>query len=43
MTQTVIPYLLYEDAAGALDFLSEAFGFQESFRSEDGDRNLPQA
>jgi uncharacterized glyoxalase superfamily protein PhnB len=38
MTQTVIPYLLYENAAQALDFLSEAFGFQESFRSEDGDR-----
>ena len=38
MTQTVIPYLLYEDAAGALDFLSKAFGFQETFRSEDGDR-----
>jgi uncharacterized glyoxalase superfamily protein PhnB len=38
MTQTVIPYLLYEDAAGALDFLSKAFGFQETFRSEDGGR-----
>jgi uncharacterized glyoxalase superfamily protein PhnB len=38
MTQTVIPYLLYEDAASALDFLSSAFGFQETFRSEDGDR-----
>ena len=38
MTQTVIPYLLYEDAAGALDFLSRAFGFQETFRSEDGER-----
>jgi uncharacterized glyoxalase superfamily protein PhnB len=38
MTQTVIPYLLYEDAARALDFLSGAFGFQETFRSEDGDR-----
>ena len=38
MTQTVIPYLLYENAAGALDFLSTAFGFQETFRSEDDDR-----
>jgi uncharacterized glyoxalase superfamily protein PhnB len=38
MAQTVIPYLLYENAARALDFLSRAFGFQESFRSEDGDR-----
>jgi len=38
MTQTVIPYLLYVDAARALDFLSRAFGFQETFRSEDGER-----
>jgi PhnB protein len=36
--QTVIPYLLYEDAAAALDFLSRAFGFEETFRvaSPDG-------
>jgi uncharacterized glyoxalase superfamily protein PhnB len=27
--QTVTPYLLYEDAAAALDFLSRAFGFEE--------------
>ncbi len=27
--QTVTPYLLYEDAAAALDFLSHAFGFEE--------------
>ncbi len=30
--QTVIPYLLYEDAAAALDFLSRAFGFEETSR-----------
>lgn len=30
--QTIIPYLLYEDCAGALDFLSEAFGFEEVLR-----------
>ena len=30
--QTITPYLLYEDAAGALDFLSRAFGFEESRR-----------
>jgi PhnB protein len=27
--QTVTPYLLYEDAAAALEFLQRAFGFQE--------------
>ncbi len=27
--QTITPYLLYEDAAGAVDFLSRAFGFEE--------------
>lgn len=30
--QTVTPYLLYEDAAAALDFLSRAFGFEEIAR-----------
>jgi uncharacterized glyoxalase superfamily protein PhnB len=34
MTQTVIPYLLYEDAAGALEFLARAFGFRETSRNE---------
>jgi uncharacterized glyoxalase superfamily protein PhnB len=29
MRQTVTPYLLYEDAAAAVDFLSKAFGFRE--------------
>ena len=32
MTQRITPYLLYEDVAGALDFLSEAFGFEEVLR-----------
>lgn len=32
MTQTVFPYLLYEDAAAALDFLARAFGFEETLR-----------
>jgi uncharacterized glyoxalase superfamily protein PhnB len=27
--QTVTPYLLYEDASAAVDFLTEAFGFRE--------------
>jgi uncharacterized glyoxalase superfamily protein PhnB len=36
--QTITPYLLYEDAAAALDFLSHAFGFEETNRitSRDG-------
>jgi uncharacterized glyoxalase superfamily protein PhnB len=29
MRQTVTPYLLYEDAAAASDFLAQAFGFRE--------------
>jgi uncharacterized glyoxalase superfamily protein PhnB len=32
MTHTITPYLLYEDAAAALKFLSRAFGFTESMR-----------
>jgi uncharacterized glyoxalase superfamily protein PhnB len=29
---TIAPYLLYEDVAGALDFLARAFGFEEQLR-----------
>jgi PhnB protein len=32
--QTITPYLLYEDAAAALGFLSRAFGFEELRRIE---------
>ena len=32
MPQTVTPYLLYEDVAAALDWLSKAFGFRETVR-----------
>jgi|SRR5712691_6424271 len=32
MTQTITPYLLYEDAAAAMDFLGRAFGFEETMR-----------
>src|SRR5262245_22406486 len=38
----IIPYLLYEDVAGALKFLSKAFGFKTSgevHRGEDGTIN----
>jgi PhnB protein len=30
----ITPYLLYEDAAAALDWLARAFGFRERFRHE---------
>jgi uncharacterized glyoxalase superfamily protein PhnB len=33
--QRITPYLLYEDCAGALEFLTKAFGFEESLRYED--------
>jgi uncharacterized glyoxalase superfamily protein PhnB len=32
MAQTVTPYLLYEDAGAALEWLAGAFGFRESMR-----------
>ena len=31
----VMPYLHYEDAAAALDFLTTAFGFREKYRMDD--------
>src|SRR6266487_2337704 len=34
MAQTINPYLLYADAAGALDWLARAFGFEETDRFE---------
>jgi len=33
MQQTVAPYLLYEDGAAAVDFLTRSFGFEEVVRS----------
>ena len=32
----IAPYLLYEDGAAAIDFLTKAFGFEEVMRTEDG-------
>jgi PhnB protein len=32
----IAPYLLYEDAAAAIDFLTKAFGFEEVTTMEDG-------
>ena len=31
----IAPYLLYEDGAAAIDFLTKAFGFEEVMRMED--------
>jgi uncharacterized glyoxalase superfamily protein PhnB len=31
----ITPYLLYEEVAGALDFLANAFGFRERLRAAD--------
>ena len=36
--QRVTPYLLYEDARAALDWLTNAFGFRERMRFEEGGR-----
>jgi uncharacterized glyoxalase superfamily protein PhnB len=33
MEQRVTPYLLYEDGAAAIDFLTKAFGFREKTRT----------
>jgi PhnB protein len=35
--QTITPYLLYEDVAAALDWLSAAFGFEERLRFDGAD------
>jgi uncharacterized glyoxalase superfamily protein PhnB len=36
MAQTVTPYLLYEDADAAIEFLTPAFGFRELERTVGG-------
>jgi len=33
MTQTITPYLLYEDGEAAIEFLTRAFGFREVNRT----------
>src|SRR4051794_33641101 len=33
MEQRVTPYLLYEDGAAAIEFLTKAFGFREEMRT----------
>ena len=34
MASTITPYLLYEDGAAAMDFIRDAFGFEEVLRSQ---------
>ena len=36
MEQRVTPYLLYEDGAAAIEFLTKAFGFREEMRTIGG-------
>jgi len=40
MAQTITPYLLYEDVAAALDWLADAFGFEEVLRFEGADGSV---
>ena len=43
MTPTIYPYLSYRDAAAALRFLEEAFGFTTSVRWDDADSTVQHA
>jgi PhnB protein len=38
--QRIIPYLLYDDAPAAIDFICNAFGFEERFRMPGPDGKL---
>jgi PhnB protein len=40
MTQTVTPYLLYEDGEAAIEFATRAFGFREVNRATGGGGGL---
>jgi PhnB protein len=42
-TPRITPYLLYEDVAGAIDWLTTAFGFQESVRLPGPDGKIAHA
>lgn len=41
--QAVTPYLLYEDATAAVEWLCEAFGFEERLRFADADGTVTHA
>jgi PhnB protein len=43
MPQTITPYVLYEDADAAIDFLVDAFGFRERLRVADDDGRVTHA
>jgi PhnB protein len=42
-TSRIVPYLFYEDAASALAWLTEAFGFVEHLRYTEGDGSVTHA
>jgi PhnB protein len=42
-TQVITPYVLYRDVAGALDWLSRAFGFTETLRFAEDDGRISHA
>jgi uncharacterized glyoxalase superfamily protein PhnB len=43
MSHTIAPYLLYEDGAAAVAFLSNAFGFEEKERMTESDGRVRHA
>ena len=43
MSHTITPYLLYEDGAAAIDFLTRAFGFREVMRAPTPDGRVAHA
>jgi PhnB protein len=43
MRDRITPYVLYEDVPGALEFLSDAFGFRERLRYAAGDGTINHA
>ena len=42
-TPTVVPFLMYEDGAAAIDFLTKAFGFTEAYRIQNDDGSIGHA
>jgi uncharacterized glyoxalase superfamily protein PhnB len=41
--QRIVPYLVYQDAPAAIEFLCKAFGFTERFRYDDKDGRIGHA
>lgn len=41
--QTIVPYLAYDDAPAAIEFLCKAFGFEESYRMDMPDGRIGHA